>query len=88
MTDKLDRSMIKMFDICMESTTPFLMKWAADAIAYYINSGRASTPWLQSFVKADVRKLLAYMASGKDHSDQAMVKRASSYLKQHHHLAA
>ena len=86
MNDKLDRSMIKMFDICMASTTHFLVKWAADALAYYINSGRASTDWIKSFVKADVKQLLAYAAKGRDHSDQAMVKRATSYLKQHHHL--
>ena len=86
MNEKLNRSMIKMFDICMENTTHFLVKWAADAVAYYINSGRASTEWIKSFVKADMRQLLTYMAKGRDHSDKAMMDRATSYLRQHHHL--
>jgi hypothetical protein len=86
MNEKLDRSLIKMFNISMAWTTHFLVKWAADAIAYYINSGRASTDWIKSFVKADVRQLLTYAAKCRDHSDKAMVQRATSYLKQHHHL--
>ena len=88
MNEKLDRSILRMFDICMEDTTDFLVKWAADAIAYYINSGRAPTAWIQAFILADTRKLLTYAAGGRDHSDKAMVQRATSYLKRHHHLDA
>lgn len=87
MNEKLNRAMMRILNICLADDTHFLVKWAADALGYYINSGRASTEWIKSFVKADQKKLLVYMASGRDHSDQAMVKRATSYLRQHHHLA-
>ena len=83
----LELSMMQAQQISLETTSPFLIRWAKDAVFYYINSGRAYTDWVKAYAEADQRKLLYYMIGGRDHSDQAMIKRATSYLKQHHHLA-
>ena len=82
MNSALDNAMCRALEICM-TTNNFLVKWAADAVAYYINSGRASTPWVKAFCRANTRKLLEYMAAGNDGSDKGLLKRADAYLKKH-----
>lgn len=83
MNEKLDKAMFRIFCITIKDSTHFLEKWAGDAIAYQINTGRASTDWIKAFVKANPKKLLKYMASGDDNSTIGMLKRANTYLKRY-----
>lgn len=83
MSDNLDKAMFRIFCITIKDSTHFLLKWAGDAIAYYINTGRASTDWIKAFIRANPKKLMMYMAKGEDHSTNAMLDRANSYLKRY-----
>ena len=82
----IDNAMYRIFCVTIKDSTHFLMKWAGDAIAWYVHTGRASRDWIIAFAKANPKKLLKYMASGEDHSDQAMIIRATAYLKRYCHL--
>lgn len=85
MNDKLDLALFRVLKITLE-TDNYLIKWSGDALAYYINSGRAPTPWVKAFTRADTKALLEHMASGHDHSDKAMIKRADTYIRRHHRV--
>jgi len=85
MNNALDIAMNRMLTITLNADN-YLIKWAGDALAYYINSGRAPTPWVKAFSRANTRDLLEYMAAGKDHSDKAMIHRADTYIRKHHRI--
>lgn len=57
--------------------------WAYSAINWYIETCRASAAWEKALQKANPRKLLHYMLSGEDKSDDVMVTRATKYLKRY-----
>ena len=86
MNKLIDDAMYRVFLVTIKDSTHFLMKWAGDALAWYIHTGRAYREWIIAFAKANPKKLLAYMAGGDDHSDQAMIERATAYLKRYCHL--
>lgn len=58
---------------------------ALDSITYYVNTGRASTPWLKAFCKADKEKLMNRMAKAaeKDGTTVGDIKTATAYLKRY-----
>lgn len=85
MNNVLDLAMNRMFNITLE-TDNYLVKWAADAIAYYINSGRAPTAWIKAFSHCNTRKLLEYAAAGHDGSDMGLMARVNTYIRKHHHI--
>ena len=86
MKNLIDDAMYRVLCVTLKDSTNFLMKWAGDALAWYIHTGRAYRDWIIAFAKANPKKLLAYMAKGDDHSDQAMIDRATAYLKRYCHL--
>ena len=69
-------------------TDDYRVKWAGYAVAYYIYSGRAPSDWIRAFLEADTRSLLDYMASGRDLSDNGLMRRAHTYLTRNHGLSA
>ena len=51
---------------------------AYDAVAWYVSTGRASTQWIRSALKADPGKLLDYVGQGTVEEE---VDRATRYLR-------
>ena len=58
----------------------YLYSWALMAIHRYINTGRASTMWLEKFLASDARKLME-KASKYSGSDDACIKAVNRYLR-------
>lgn len=54
--------------------------WGADAIAWYVNTGRATTNWISSLLKANPHKLLAYLVKQGKGSHEALIQSTTQYL--------
>lgn len=59
------------------------MTSAADDIAWYILSERASMDWYRAFIKADTVKLLRRMARADDKSRNGQIRIATAYLRRY-----
>ena len=57
-------------------------QWAHDAIAWWINTGRASRPWEAAFCKADPAKLMKF-AARRSGSSQEYVEEVTKYLRRY-----
>ena len=59
------------------------MRSAADDIAWYILTERASIDWYRAFTRADAVKLLKRMAHADDKSRSGQIAIATAYLKRY-----
>lgn len=80
----IDRKLWECEGICTEARLSghpkhYLYTWALMAINRYINTGRASMPWLEKFIAADTKKLME-KASHYSGSDDACIKAINRYL--------
>ena len=60
-----------------------LRRWAHDAIAYQINTGRASADCIRALNRANMDKLHSYMLRGKYQSNDALLARMVQYLRRY-----
>ena len=54
--------------------------WAHSNLTWYINSGRASTPWIKAFCKANPKRLMKCAAKNAGTTD-VCIKDVTKYLR-------
>lgn len=59
------------------------MRCAADDIAWYLKTDRASIDWSIAISKADMTKMLRRMASADDKSSKGQITVATAYLRRY-----
>ena len=74
----------KLWDIYFagEEAYTYESKSAADAIKWYVSTGRAYPNWIKALFRANPRKIVAYVAR-EGGSTNDMVKKATSYLRRY-----
>ena len=74
----------KLGDICFFAyeKEEYAYRSAADAIRWYVRSGRASTPWIKALLKANPEKILAFLVESCEYgATEEYVKLATKYLR-------
>lgn len=76
----------KIWDIYFtaEETQDWNYKQASDAISWYVRTGRACTDWLRAILKANPKKILAFMVShAQNASTMGLIESATTYLRKY-----
>lgn len=66
-----------------ERSGDYYARIGADAAAWYIGTGRASTDWIQALSKASPKRLLARVSKAGAGCEEAAVRTITRYLKRY-----
>ena len=86
MNTMIDNTLHELFIASFDYQTDserWIKRNAVDDIRWYIQTGRASTPWLKALFKANPQKLLAGIARKGSQSTDDNIRTTTSYLKRY-----